>query len=417
MPRRGPPVAVMKVPRWYPRDVGNERGPRGFKPRGPLRGGPERPARDPQKKPRGGPWRGPERSAKEPRTQRKPTQRETDEEDQGERKKAKWPIVVTVDGDGHERKWGPLSRNAARRAGRFWEDGNGAVKVFLEKEETRKEVDVEKRGGEGRWRFWFEEKKDQPQQPKEDEEPASGKDDVTVVEEDTPEEIETQHKMWLIDKVTSLERENEEMKRALQEMATRVQLQENMLKQCVELQKVLDSAVTHVCESVQRLNAFTESASAAITGLVGDVQKHQDTFREVGRILQNHEERIAQTGVASQEMAQYINALIEESQKKTLLVGSLMRENQEQKQVLQRHEIGQHVLAEVIKEVANQQSKQQQQSQTVTSTGPTVTEVDEDRLDFLSGQNLNTGPPTAGIGPMTTKGPRALRRKDDPKQN
>ena len=169
-------MAVMKVPRWYPRDVGNERGPRGFKPRGSLRGGPERPA-------------------KEPRTQRKPTQRETNEEDHGERKKAKWPIVVTVDGDGHERKWGPLSRNAARRAGRFWEDGNGAVKVFLEKEETRKEVDVEKRGGEGRWRFWFEEKKDQPQQPKEDEEPASGKDDVTVVEEDTPEEIETQHKM------------------------------------------------------------------------------------------------------------------------------------------------------------------------------------------------------------------------------
>ena len=69
------------------------------------------------------------------------------------KKKAKWPIVVTVDGDGHERKWGPLSRNAARRPGRFWEDGNGAVKVFLEKEETRKEVDVEKRGGEGRWRF------------------------------------------------------------------------------------------------------------------------------------------------------------------------------------------------------------------------------------------------------------------------
>ena len=356
MPRRGPPVAVMKVPRWYPRDVGNERGPRGFKPRGSLRGGPERPASDPQKKPRGGPWRGPERSAKEPRTQRKPTQRETDEEDQGERKKAKWPIVVTVDGDGHERKWGPLSRNAARRAGRFWEDGNGAVKVFLEKEETRKEVDVEKRGGEGRWRFWFEEKKDQPQQPKEDEEPASGKDDVTVVEEDTPEEIETQHKMWLIDKVTSLERENEEMKRALQEMATRVQLQENMLKQCVELQKVLDSAVTHVCESVQRLNAFTESASAAITGLVQEVQKHQDNFREVGRILLNHEEHIHQTGVASQEMAQYINALIEESQKKTLLVGSLMRENQEQNQVLQRHEIGQHVLAEFLKDVANRQS-------------------------------------------------------------
>ena len=103
-------------------------------------------------------------------------------------------------------------------------------------------------------------------------------------------------------------------------MATRVQLQENMLRQCVELQGVLDSAVTRVCESVQRLNAFTESVSAAITGLVGEAQKHQDTFREVERILLNNEEHIHQTGVASQEMAQYINTLIEDGQKKTLLV-------------------------------------------------------------------------------------------------
>ena len=148
------------------------------------------------------------------------------------------------------------------------------------------------------------------------------------------------HKMWLMDKVASLERENEEMKKALQEMTTRLRLQENMLKQCMELQGVLDSAVTRICESVQRLNAFTESASTAITGLAGETQKNQDTFREVGRILLNHEEHIHQTGVASQEMAQYINALIEESQKKTLLVGSLIKENQEQNRVFQRHEIG-----------------------------------------------------------------------------
>ena len=220
----------------------------------------------------------------------------------------------------------------------------------------------------------------------------------------------------MIDKVTSLERENDEMKKGLQEMATRVQLQENMLKRCVELQGVLDSAVTRICESIQRLNAFTENASAAINGLAGEAQKHQDTFREVGRILLNHEEHIHQTGVASQEMAQYINALIEESQKKTLLVGSLMMENQEQNQVLQRQEIRQHVLAEVIKDVANQQS-QQPQPQTVASTGPTATEFDEEALDFLSGQNHNTGPPTPGIGQITIKGPRAPRRKDDPKQN
>ena len=291
------------------------------------------------------------------------------------------------------------------------------MKVFIQKDDKMVEVQVVERIEGGRERFWFEEKKDRPQQPKEDQEPSTRDEEVSVFEEDTPEEIEAMKRMWMIDKVTSLERENEEMKKGLQEMATRVQLQEDMLKRCVELQGVLDSAVTRICESIQRLNAFTENASAAINGLAGEAQKHQDTFREVGRILLNHEEHIHQTGVASQEMAQCINALIEESQKKTLLVGTLIRENQEQNQVLQRHEIGQHVLAEVLKEMANQQPQQQQKPQTVMNTGPTVTEVDEDRLDFLSGKNPNTGPPIGGIGQMTTKGPRAPRRKEDPKQN
>ena len=62
-------------------------------------------------------------------------------------------FIVTVDGDSHEKKWGPLSRNAAWKEGFFWEDGNGAVKVFLEKGETRKEVYVEKPVDE--WREWF----------------------------------------------------------------------------------------------------------------------------------------------------------------------------------------------------------------------------------------------------------------------
>ena len=148
-----------------------------------------------------------------------------------------------------------------------------------------------------------------------------------------------------------------------------------------------------------------------------EVQKHQDNFREVGRILLNHDEHIAQTGAASKEMAQYINALIQESEKKTLWIGNLMRENQEQNKVLGRHEMRQNVLAEVIKDMANKQS-QQPQPQTVTGRGPIVTEVDDDGvLDFLGGQNPNTGPPTVRIGQLTIKPPRSPRRKDEPKRN
>ena len=235
------------------------------------------------------------------------------------------------------------------------------MNVFIQKDGKMVEVQVVERIEGGRERFWFEGKKDQPQQPKEAEEPSTRDEGVTVLEEDTPEEIEVMNKMWLMDKVASLEMENEEMKKAHQEMATRVQLQENMLRRYVELQGVFHSAVTRICESVQRQNAFTKSASAAINGLAGEAQKHQDTFREVGRILLNHEEHIAQTGVASQEMAQCINALIQDSEKKTVWISSLMRDSQEKTHVLRQHQLGLQVQAEVIKRLANQQQQQPQQ--------------------------------------------------------
>ena len=45
--------------------------------------------------------------------------------------------------------------------------------------------------------------------------------------EDDPEERETGQKTWLVEKVTSLEKENGELKGALREMETRLALQEN----------------------------------------------------------------------------------------------------------------------------------------------------------------------------------------------
>ena len=48
LPRRGPPVAATRVPRWPGQGETCERQPRGVKPRGTLRGGPARSAKDPQ---------------------------------------------------------------------------------------------------------------------------------------------------------------------------------------------------------------------------------------------------------------------------------------------------------------------------------------------------------------------------------
>ena len=92
----------------------------------------------------------------------------------------------------------------------------GEAKGFFEKDKRRKEVSVKKAVGKGGPRFWFKEMTpESPQLPKEE-------DDQTVTEEAVaestteevipvmsgvdPEEMDTGQKMWLPEKVTTLER-------------------------------------------------------------------------------------------------------------------------------------------------------------------------------------------------------------------
>ena len=89
-----------------------------------------------------------------------------------------------------------------------------------------------------------------------------------------------------------------------------------------------------------------------------------------------------------------------------------MRESQAQEDVLRQHEMGQKVLAEVIRRIAVQQEQQKsqpQQGQAITGTVSTVTEFDDDqdnhRLDFLTGPNPHDGPPNGGTGQVTAKLP------------
>ena len=89
-------------------------------------------------------------------------------------------MIGTVEDGGMKRTWDPLSRTSSWRAGCFWEERQRAAKVFIQKDEQMFEIVVKKIEC-GRERFWFEEKKDQPQHPKEAEEPASGKEEVVVL--------------------------------------------------------------------------------------------------------------------------------------------------------------------------------------------------------------------------------------------
>ena len=99
LPRRGPPVAAIRVPRWYRQEAFCTRQPQGATPRDPLRGGPERSSDDPQRNPRGGPWGGPARSAKEPWMPSKAIQDKAEGKGAGKPRlgKAKRPTIITVD--------------------------------------------------------------------------------------------------------------------------------------------------------------------------------------------------------------------------------------------------------------------------------------------------------------------------------
>mgnify|MGYP004662545421 CR=1 FL=1 len=342
-------------------------------------------------------------------------------------------MVITVEqrwGKGEiEKRWGPLSRTTAWRAGSFWEESNGSVKVFLDKDGKRAEVQVEKLVGKGGPRFWFSKKTPEPPQTQNQEKDKSvtETEDESITEEVDPgvdevtqDEIQTEKMMWLVEKATSLEDENKELKRALQEMEAKLALQENAVKGVAERQLAVEAAISYFAEHIQRQDVFNESTRSSINGLVEEVKKHQDEFRQMATILQTHQQHIARTGTVSQEMAQYINALIEENEKKREWITSLMKETQAQQEVLRQHELGQQVLAEVIRRIANQQHQHDhQQGQGITGTGPIVTVVDDDdeRLDFLGGQNPHEGPPIIGTGSMTIKAPRAPKPKDDVRSN
>ena len=140
------------------------------------------------------------------------------------------------------------------------EDLQGGVKVFIQKDGKMAEVEAEKRFECGRERVWFNEKNEQTQNQIEPQE-SSPAEQVIALEEETQEEIDERNKMWLIEKDASLEMEKEEMKNALQDMTMRVALQENRIKEMEDRQGAIQATLARVCESVQRLNNFTEEAT------------------------------------------------------------------------------------------------------------------------------------------------------------
>ena len=99
--------------------------------------------------------------------------------------------------------------------------------------------------------------------------------------EDDREEREIAFKMWLSDKVTSLETENAELKKTLQDMEARLTLQENAMRQVAERFMAMETAMGQIAERAQRQDGVIESKRASIQGLVDEVNIHRDNFQKV----------------------------------------------------------------------------------------------------------------------------------------
>ena len=209
-----------------------------------------------------------------------------------------------------------------------------------------------------------EEKRDDESVKQETADESTKEEAIKAMSEVDQDEVETGKKMWLSAKVTTLEKENEDLKRVLREMDAKIELQGKMIAEMAQQHGAMEITIAKIAEHVQRQMSFNEGVRAPFTSVAEEVGKHQNNFREVVRILQTHEEHIVMNGAASQEMAQRINALIEENANKTVWISSLMRESQEQTRVLQQHQLGLQVQAEVIKVVANQQQQPPQQGST-----------------------------------------------------
>lgn len=87
----------------------------------------------------------------------------------------------------------------------------------------------------------------------------------------------------------------------------------------------MEAAIGKIAEHIQRKAVFNESSRTSTNGLTDEVKEHQENFLQMATILHIHEQHISRSGVISQEIAQFVNALIHENEKR-LLIESLVEE-------------------------------------------------------------------------------------------
>ena len=80
------------------------------------------------------------------------------------------------------------------------------------------------------------------------------------MDEVRPDELQTERAMWVSERITVLQNENEELKKTVQEMTAKIELHQNTIATIVERFGTIESAITQIAEHVQHQNLFNQSA-------------------------------------------------------------------------------------------------------------------------------------------------------------
>ena len=120
----------------------------------------------------------------------------------------------------------------------------------------------------------------------------------------------------------------------------------------------------------------------------------------------------------TQEMGQHINALLQDNQNKSMRIESMMKELQVQAEILLQHQMGQEVIAEMMKRMVtgHYHGQQQPRPHGVAGTSPVGTDVDEDSgtdPNFPNGPSPHAGPPNnGGLGVPMSEVPQVSTSMD-----
>ena len=166
---------------------------------------------------------------------------------------------------------------------------DGEAQVFLEKDNTRRAVHVEKLIKWERECSGSEKRSKSPNRNsgKSDDHPIP--EEADGMQEVTPEERRSGQLEGLTDKVASLEKENGELKKAVQEMEAKMALQAEAIMTMAERCSMIDTGIMEIVQHVRQHEAFNRSVKTSIDCLENQVRAHQDNFQEVVLVLQNHE--------------------------------------------------------------------------------------------------------------------------------